>query len=90
MHVIRVPYPTDPERRQAIFARILAKVGRHGTVQGTPEEGSFRGSTPIGRFSGHYRSLDGSGLLEVELIEKPWLISIGWLERELSRFLNTA
>jgi hypothetical protein len=88
MHVIRVPYPMDPEYRRATFARAQAKLGRHGTCQGTPEEGSFRGSTPIGRFSGHYRSLDGSGILEVELTEKPWLISASWIEHELRRFLN--
>jgi hypothetical protein len=89
MHVIRVPYPTDPERRRATFERILAKLGRHGTLQGSPEVGSFRGSTPIGHFAGHYRSPDGSGMLEIELTEKPWLISASWIEREARRFLDT-
>ena len=87
---VQVPYPTDPERRLALFEKALAKLERHGTCQGTPDEGTFRGSTPIGRFAGHYRSPDGSGMLEIELTEKPWLISVSWIEHELRRFLNTA
>ena len=75
--------------RLQIDPRLQAKLGRHGTLQGTPEAGSFRGSTPIGHFAGHYRSPDGSGMLEIELTEKPWLISASWIEREACRFLNT-
>lgn len=90
MHVIRVPYPTDPDHRRAAFERALAKLGRFGTFQGSTEAGTFRGSTPIGRFSGHYRSPDGSGVLEIELAEKPWLISLSFIEGEVRRFLNTA
>ena len=86
----RVPYPTDPERRQTLFEKAAATLRRHGTCQGTPEQGSFRGSTPIGRFSGHYCLLDGTDLMEIELTEKPWLISASFIEHEVRRFLNTA
>ena len=86
----RVPYPTDPERRRALFEKAVAKLQRHGSCQGTPEQGSFRGSTPIGRFAGHYRLVDGSDLMEIELTEKPWLISASFIEHEVRRFLQTA
>ena len=86
----RVPYPTDPERRQALFEQAVAKLTRHGTWEGTPERGSVRASTPIGRLAGHYRLLDGSDALEIELTEKPWLISASFIEHEVRRFLSTA
>ena len=86
----QVPYPTDPERRLALFEKAVAKLGRHGTCQGTPDGGTFRGSTPIGRFSGSYRSAAGSDVVEIEFTEKPWLVSLSMIEREVRRFLSTA
>jgi len=87
MTVIRVPYTSDPERRRALFDRAAALLTRHGTFEGTPESGVFRGSTSIGGYAGSYRVLDGTGELEIELTKKPWLISTHLVEKEVRKFL---
>jgi hypothetical protein len=83
----RVPYPSDPERRRAVFARAVARLGRHGTHAGTPEAGTFRGSTPVGGFAGTYRSPEGSDELEIELTQKPWLVGAGLIESKTREFM---
>jgi hypothetical protein len=90
MATIRVPYPGDPERRQALFERAAAKLERHGQYEGTPDGGSFRGSTPIGHFAGHYRSPAGADFLEIELTHKPWLVPVSVFEHEVRKFLAQA
>ncbi|MBX6312010.1 MAG: hypothetical protein IRY99_03685 [Isosphaeraceae bacterium] len=88
----RVPYPTDPERRQALFERAIAKLQAlsRGTFQGTPDVGSFQGWTPIGSFAGSYYSPPGSGEIEITLIKKPFLIPLALIESEARRFVATA
>ncbi len=87
MATIRVPYPGDPEERRALFGRAAAVLERHGEYEGTPDGGSFRGTTPIGRFAGHYRSPAGSAVLEIELTHKPWLVPVSMFEHEVRKFL---
>ena len=87
MGVFRVPYPEDPEARRALFQRAIEKLTRHGSYDGTPERGTFRGSTPIGSFAGSYRALDGAGELEIELTKKPWLITTHMVEHEVRKLL---
>jgi hypothetical protein len=88
MATFRVPYPGDPERRRAIFEAAVAKLGRYGTCEGTPEAGTFHGSTPIGGFTGSFRSV--GGMLEVEVTKKPFLVSTGLIESEVRKFLARA
>jgi hypothetical protein len=90
MATFRVPYPTDPERRRALFERAVAKIASHGTWQGTPEAGTFRGSTPIGGFAGAYRAAEGAGEIEVEITKKPFLIPLSLIESEARRFVAQA
>jgi hypothetical protein len=90
MAVFRVPYPDDPERRRALFDQVAAVVVRHGTYEGTPEQGKFEGSTPIGGFAGSYRFLASSGELEVELTKKPWFVSTHMVEHEVRKYLARA
>jgi hypothetical protein len=87
MATIRVPYPGDPERRRALFERAAAQLSRHGTYEGTPEGGTFRGTTPIGGFAGNYRSPAGSEILEIVLTQKPWLVPVSMVEHEVRKFL---
>jgi hypothetical protein len=87
MATIRVPYPGDPERRRSLFERAAAVLARHGEYQGTPDGGSFRGTTPIGGFAGNYRSPAGAEFLEVELTQKPWLVPVSVFEHEVRKFL---
>ncbi len=65
----------------------MATLSRHGSFQGTPEAGTFHGRTPVGGFAGRYRSLNGDGVLEIELTKKPLLIPTTVVEQELRRLL---
>lgn len=87
MAVFRVPYPADPHRRQVLFQRAIEAMSRHGRHEGTPDQGTFEGTTPLGPFAGSYRVLDDSAELEVELTKKPWLVSTHLLEREVRKML---
>ena len=87
MGTFHVPYPKEPERRQAIFERVVAKLSRFGSCQGTPEEGAFQGSTPIGSFAGSYRSPAGDDVIEVQITKKPWLVSLSMIETEARKFM---
>ena len=87
MALIRVPYPEDPQRRRAVFEKAVAKLIRFGTCEGTPEAGTFRGSTPIGGFAGSYRSVEGSAEIEIELTKKPLFVSTSRIEAEVRKFL---
>jgi hypothetical protein len=89
MVVFRVPYPEDPERRRELFRKWAALLSRHGSYEGDHERGTFQGNTPIGRFAGSYRTVDGSGELEIELTKKPFLVTTHFLEKEVRRFLST-
>lgn len=88
MATFRVPYPIDPDRRRAIFEMAIAKLGRYGSCEGTPDAGRFQGSTPIGGFAGSFRSIDG--MLEVEVTKKPIFVSTGLIESEVRKFLARA
>jgi hypothetical protein len=90
MATFRVPYPEEPERRRALFERAVAKVGRHGTWQGTPEAGTFHGSTPLGGFAGSYRQVDGTGEVEFHITKKPFLVPLSVIEHEARKFVSTA
>jgi hypothetical protein len=87
MGQFRVPYPEDPQRRRDLFERAVAVLSRHGTYEGTPERGSFRGTTPIGGFAGHYRAVAGAPELEITLTEKPWLVTTHMIEREVRKLM---
>ncbi len=87
MSTIRVPYPGDPERRRALFEKAAGLLLRHGTYEGTPDGGTFRGTTPIGGLAGTYRSPEGSEVLEIELTQKPWLVPVSVVENEVRKFL---
>jgi hypothetical protein len=90
MATIRVPYPGDPERRRALFDRAAALLAKHGTYEGTPDGGSFEGTTPVGGFAGFYRSPAGSEILEIELTKKPWLVPVSLVEHEVRKVLAQA
>ena len=89
MAVFRVPYPEEPERRHDLFHKVAGLLSRHGRYEGTPEKGTFEGNTPIGRFAGSYRTIEGTGELEIELTKKPLLLSTHLLEKEVRKFLST-
>lgn len=88
MAMIRVPFPDDPEERRSRFEKMAAVLVRFGTFEGTPEAGSFRGSSPVGHFAGVYRCPEGAGVLEIELTRKPLLVPTAMVERELRRFMD--
>jgi hypothetical protein len=87
MPLIRVPYPKDPERRQALYARVTELISRFGAHEGTAEAGMFNGSTPAGPIAGTYRLVESSQELEIEVTKKPWLISTSFLEAQVRDFL---
>lgn len=87
MATFRVPFPSDPAQREALFARAAARLARHGSYQGTAEAGSFQGHTPVGAVAGTYRTCTDSGTLEITLTRKPRLIPTRLVEHELRRLL---
>ena len=90
MATFRVPYPSDPAHRRSLFDRAASTLSRHGSYEGTPDEGTFRGDTPIGAFSGVYRSPAGAEFMEIELTQKPWLVPVSVVENEVRKFLTKA
>ena len=89
MATFRVPYPDDPDRRRDLFARAAAVLQRHGAYEGTPDGGRFQGTTPIGAFSGVYRSPEGADYLEIELVQKPWLVPVSLVETQVRKLLSS-
>jgi hypothetical protein len=87
MAVFRVPYPVEPERRHDLFHRLVPLLARHGSYQGTPEQGTFHGTTPIGAFAGSYFAIEGSAELEIRLTKKPFWLSTHRLEHEVRKLL---
>ncbi len=90
MSTIRVPYPEDPETRQNLFDRAAAALMQFGSYEGTPEEGTFQGSTPIGEFAGSYRAIAGAAELHIVLIKKPWLVSTHMIEHEVRKLMSSS
>lgn len=89
MATFRVPYPREPDRRQALFDKAISKMGSHGTCQGTPDEGTFHAKTPIGDLQGSYRSEPGSDEVEFEISKKPFLVPLAMIESEAKKFVAT-
>ncbi|WP_435022341.1 hypothetical protein TA3x_002266 [Tundrisphaera sp. TA3] len=87
MAMFRVPYPGDPEKRKALFEKAAAKLGRHGTYEGTPDGGTFQGTTPIGAVAGAYRSPAGADYLEIEIHKKPWVVPVALVENKVREFM---
>ncbi|WP_422928752.1 hypothetical protein [Singulisphaera sp. PoT] len=85
MFHFRVPYPVDPGRRKDLFSQAVSKVSSHGKLEGTPDRGTFEGKTIIGNFAGSYRAIDASAELEIQVTEKPWLVTNHMIEREFKK-----
>ncbi len=90
MALFRVPYPVDSAHRLALFTKATTLLAPHGTFEGTPEKGMFRGKTPIGSFAGSYKALDKTAELEIEITEKPWIVSHHMLEHEVRKLFSQA
>lgn len=90
MHLIRVPYPREPERRRELFEAAVGRLSRYGAFEGDTEAGSFWASTPIGSLAGSYHSPEGSDEIEIEIVKKPWLISVSRIESEVRKFTAQA
>jgi len=90
MPAFRVPYPSDPERRRALFEQALAKLARFGRCEGTPEAGTFSGSTPVGGVAGSYRVVEETGELEVDITKKPIFVPMSVIESEARKFSTLA
>ena len=90
MPTFRVPYPSDPARRQALFDKAVARMGSYGSCSGTPDEGTFQAKTPIGELSGTYRSEPGSEEVEFDIQKKPMLVPLAMIQSEARKFVETA
>ena len=88
MPTIRVPYPTDPERRKKAFRRLSSMAERYGTIEGTSEGGTFRGSTPIGGYAGSYSCPEGAAEIVVVVDKKPILVGMSRIESELRKLFD--
>ena len=90
MATFRVPYPSDPDRRRALFDTAVAKMGSHGTFEGTPDSGTFHAKTPIGDLAGSYRSEPGASEVEFDISKKPFLVPLALIENEARKFVGLA
>ena len=89
MATFRVPYPGDADQRRDLFERAARVLVQHGEYEGTPDAGSFRGNTPVGAFSGIYYSPEGADFLEIELMQKPWLVPVSMVESQVRKLLTS-
>ncbi len=90
MATFRVPYPSEPERRKALFEKAIAKMGSFGSCSGSPDEGEFRAKTPIGELAGSYKSEPGSSEVEFTIAKKPFLVPLAMIESEAKKFVDMA
>lgn len=88
MAVIRVPYPSDPSKRRALFERGLSKLAGRGVCEGDENSGMFRGSSPVGEISGRYHAAPGSEEIEIEITRKPFLVPASLIESAAKSFLT--
>lgn len=86
MPMIRVPYPREPERRRQLFEAAVSRLARYGAFEGDTDSGSFWASTPIGGLAGSYHSPEGSDEIEIEIVKRPWLVSMSRIESEVRKF----
>lgn len=86
MSKLVVPYPTDPNQRQALFERARAHAGA-GAVEGTPDSGSFFIKLPLGQFAGSYHSEPGSNEIAVHFESRPRFIPLALIEREARKLV---
>ncbi len=89
MAVIRVPYPTDPEERKALFTRGLSKLAGQGTCDGDENSGTFHGSSPLGSLAGRYHAPHGSNEIEIEITRKPFLVPLSMIESAARGFITS-
>lgn len=87
MAVFRVPYPSDPAKRRALFEHGLSRLASRGTCDGDENSGSFQGSSPMGEFSGRYHAPPGAEEIEIEITRKPFLIPTAMIESAARSFL---
>jgi hypothetical protein len=88
MAVFRVPYPGDPQRRKAIFEKVIATIGGRGAVEGDHDAGTFQGTSPVGDVVGSYRAEPGAEEIEVEIKKKPFLVPMALIESEARKFVQ--
>jgi len=58
----------------------------NGTFEGDLNEGVFRGSTPLGGFSGRY-AINGDDI-DISIDDKPFLIGCSRIEKEIRQYLE--
>lgn len=90
MPTFRVPYPSDPAQRRALFDKAVSQLGNYGTCDGTPDAGSFQARTPIGELSGTFHSAPGSSEIEFDIRKKPVLVPLALIQSEARKFVQTA
>ena len=90
MSKFRVPYPADPNHRQALFDKAIAQMGSYGSCEGTPDAGTFRARTPIGELAGSFRSEPGSNEVEFDIHKKPMLVPLALIQSQAKKFVETA
>jgi len=70
-----------------ILARARSAIEQtHGTFDGDPTQGSFTGSTLVGKVAGTYQ-VQGSDI-HVQIIEKPFMLSCSQIESALREFFR--
>ncbi len=62
----------------------ITKMG--GTFSGDSQTGNFSISTPVGKISGAYTV--GTGTLDIHIEDKPFFVSCGMIEDQLTKALS--
>jgi hypothetical protein len=71
----------------ALLARARSAIEQnHGTFDGDPNQGSFTGSTFVGKVAGTYL-VQGSDI-RVQITEKPFMLSCSQIESALREFFR--
>jgi hypothetical protein len=89
MAVFRVPYPSDPRKRRALFERGLSKLAGLGSCEGDENSGQFCGSSPVGELKGIYHAPPGASEIEIEITKKPFYMPLSMIESAARGFLDS-
>ncbi|MBY8962644.1 hypothetical protein KJK34_07755 [Flavobacterium sp. D11R37] len=83
MDQFTIKYPGD---KAGLLNKIKSTIGDKGKLAGDEQQGSFEGSTPVGKFEGSYKIVGDD--ITISISKKPFLVSTGRIKDEFEKALK--
>ncbi|MBF00509.1 hypothetical protein [Flavobacterium coralii] len=83
MDQFTIKYPGD---KAGLLNKIKSTIGDKGKLAGDEQQGSFEGSTPVGKFEGSYTIVGDD--ITISISKKPFLVSTGRIKDEFEKALK--